>query len=119
MSHKQEASGEYKVKGTGQSVNYEFSYDVIEGATAQDRIDDAIETLGVEQVAKDLQRIIKVDANNTAREKAKVANGHSTRIALTEEQKAENKKARSEISAMAKLVKGKGLSLEQLKDLLS
>ncbi len=99
------ATGEYKSKATGQNVGYEFEY------VAFDDLNDAIDTLSEVEVLKRVQRMTKVDASNTARESAKVANGDSTRKAMSEEEKAENKAKRAEDKAL--LSKLKALSPAQ------
>ncbi len=111
------AQGKYSVKDTGEVINYDFDYLVLEGENAQDKIDNAISVLGADKVAKDLQRTLKVDANNTAREKAKAVNGHSSRAVLTEEQKAENKAERASNKAILDALKAKGLTLEDIANL--
>jgi len=111
------AEGKYSVKETGEVVNYDFDYLVLEGNTAQDKIDNAVEQLGADKVAKDIQRTLKTDANNTAREKAKAQNGHSARVALTEEQKAENKAERATNKAILDALKAKGLNLDDIVNL--
>jgi hypothetical protein len=83
-----EATGKYKRKSTGEEVNYDFAYQ------AFDSLQDAIDSLGEDKALRDLQRMTKVDANNVAREKAKVANGDSERKVMTEEEKAEAKAKR-------------------------
>ena len=108
------ATGKYTVKETGETVNYDFEYLVLEGANAQEKIDFAIETLSAGKVAQDIQRTLKVDANNTAREKAKSVNGHSARQPLTEEQKAEKKAERQANAELLKAIREKGLTLEDL-----
>jgi anti-sigma28 factor (negative regulator of flagellin synthesis) len=70
----------------GQEVSYTYSYRDAEG-----NIQAIIAEDGEKGLVKSWQRMEKVDANNTAREKAKVVNGHSTRQPLSEEQKAKNK----------------------------
>ena len=63
-------------------------------------------------------RMLKVDGNNVAREKAKTANGDSTVRLLTPEQREANKQARKADSNLLKLIKSKGLSEADLADLL-
>ena len=105
------AQGQYSVKDSDEVINYDFEYPVI------DSIEDAVETLQESKVLSLIQRQLKVDANNTAREKAKAVNGHSSRTALTEEQKIENKAARQSVKAMSAFLKSKGItSLDELKD---
>jgi len=111
------AQGKYTVKDTNEVINYDYEYLVLEGSNAQAKIDFAISELGESKVATDIQRTLKVDANNIAREKAKTLNGHSTRQPLTEEQKAENKAKRSQLAEIAKVMLAKGLSLEDIKSL--
>lgn len=106
MSKTIEAQGEYKVKSTGEMVQYDFEY------VAFDSLEEAIEQLTEAEVLKRVQRMTKVDASNTARESAKVANGHSSRKAMSEEEKAEAKAKRAQDKAL--LDKIKHLSPEQL-----
>ena len=108
-----ESQGEYTVKATGAKVNYAFSF------MAFDNLSDAIATLGEAKVFEAVQRMTKVDANNTAREKAKSSNGHSTVVKQTEEQKAKAKVARQADKALLVALKAKGISsLEKLQGLL-
>jgi len=102
-----DGQGEYTVKATGEVVKYNYSF------VAYDSLEDMLENIegGEATVLKNAQRMLKVDANNTAREKAKVENGHSTRKALSEEDKAANKAERQANKAM--LDKIKALSPEQ------
>lgn len=92
-------SGEYTVKNTGEAIGYQYSYTV---ATEQD-VEDG--TLTVADLLKSRNRMEKVDCNNTAREKAKSDNGHSTRPVLTEEQKLENKEKRAQDRALLDKIK--------------
>jgi len=117
MSKSIKASGEYTVKDTGEQVSYDFEYAVLDGSTSQEKINDAIELLGADKVAKDIQRMVKLDANNIAREKAKSANGHSTRATMTEEQKAEAKAKRQADKTLLDLIKSKGLSLSDIENI--
>lgn len=106
------SNGQYQ-SPQGQAVSYEFQYESF------DSLQDAIATLGEPEALKSIQRMVKVDANNTAREKAKVANGHSVRKAMTEEQKASAKKERQTNAAILKALSEKGVkSLEDLKAIL-
>lgn len=99
MSKTIQASGEYKSKKSGENVGYEYEY------SAYDNLQDAIDTLGEDKVFKLVQRMTKVDASNTAREGAKVANGDSTRVAMTEEAKAEAKAERQANKALLDKIK--------------
>ena len=112
-----EALGKYTVKETNEVVEYSFDYLVLEGENAQAKIDDAVSKLGAEKVATDIQRTLKVDSNNTAREKAKSANGHSTRVALTEEQKVENKAKRKANAELLQALVAKGLTLDDIENM--
>lgn len=96
-----QSSGKYTVKETGESVNYDFEFQAFEN------IDDALESLGEAQCLKLIQRMVKVDANNTAREKAKTANGHSTRPVMSEEDKARKKAERQATKQAVDVLKGK------------
>lgn len=106
-----QAQGTYKVKDTGEEVVYDFEYTVI------DTVQDAIDELGEDKVKSLVQRMLKVDSNNLARESAKAKNGHSTRPTLTEEQKQENKAKRQADKELLTLLKAKGLTVEQLKNM--
>ena len=108
-----ESQGEYTVKATGAKVNYSFAFQ------AFDNLNDAIQVLGEDKAFEAIQRMVKVDANNTAREKAKSANGHSTVVKQTEEQKAKAKVSRQADKALLIALKAKGISsLEELQGLL-
>lgn len=108
MSKTIEAQGTYKVKDTGEDVSYEFNYSSIES------VEDCIELLGEDKTKSLLQRMIKVDANNLAREKAKSVNGHSSRVVLTEEQKAERKVTRQADRDLLSVLKEKGLTIADI-----
>ena len=102
------ASGTYKVKETGEAVVYTYDYQVVTSVEA------CIADIGEDKVKALIQRMLKVDANNVAREKAKVENGHSTRQPLTEEQKAQKKSERLADRTLLDLLKSKGLSIEDI-----
>ena len=108
MSNEIQSSGNYTVKETGESVSYDFSFSSFES------VEDCIETLTESKVLALVQRMVKVDANNTAREKAKSVNGHSTRVIMTEEQKAEKKQARQADKQLLERLKANPELLEQL-----
>lgn len=108
MSKQIESSGQYTVKETGEAQSYTFSYN------AFDSIDDALENLGEAKCLALVQRMVKVDANNTAREKAKTANGHSTRAPMTEEEKAEKKAERAERAKLLDALKSNPELLAQV-----
>ena len=108
MSNEINSSGNYTVKETGESVSYDFTYN------AFDNINDCIETLSEAKVLALVQRMVKVDANNTAREKAKSVNGHSTRAVMTEEQKAEKKAERAADKGLLEALKANPELLAQL-----
>lgn len=99
MSKVIQATGEYKVKATGESTQYDFEF------VSYDNLQDAIDTLGEDKVFKVFQRQVKVDAGNTAREEAKVANGHSTRKAMSEEEKVQAKVERQANKALLDKIK--------------
>ena len=102
------SSGKYTVKETGASVDYDFIYPSFE------TIEDAVEELGEVKCLALIQRMVKVDANNTAREKAKTANGHSARIPMSEEEKAEKKAGRQADKALLEALKNNPDLLAQL-----
>jgi len=103
-----ESVGKYTAKDTGASIDYDYSYAVYE------TMDDALEVLGEAKCLALVQRMVKTDAGNTAREKAKTANGHSTRVVMTEEQKAEKKKERAGNKALLEAIKANPELLAQL-----
>jgi hypothetical protein len=103
--------GTYRVKDTDEEVSYSFEYPVI------DSVQDAIDNIGEDKVLSLCQRMLKIDANNVAREKARVKNGHSTRQPLTEEQKAENKAKRQADKELLALIKSKNLTLADLENI--
>ena len=94
------SQGNYTAKD-GTVKSYDFSYN------QYDTLQDAIADGGEAQALKDLQRMRKVDANNTAREKAKIANGDSTRQPMTEEQKAAAKAERQANKALLERIRAK------------
>ena len=108
MAKQIESSGKYTVKDTNEQVNYNFTYDVFES------IDDALESLGEAGCLKLIQRMVKVDANNTAREKAKSANGHSSKPVLSEEEKAKRKAQRQADKELLKALKANPDLLAQI-----
>ena len=105
------ATGTYKAPDTKEDVSYEFTYLVI------DNVADAVAELGEDKVKSLAQRMLKIDANNIAREKAKSENGHSSRKAMTEEEKAEAKAKRQTDKELLAMLKSKGLSLKDLMSL--
>ena len=108
MSSTINSSGKYTVKETGDSESYEYSYSSFES------MDDAIGELGEATCLKLIQRMVKVDANNTSREKAKVANGHSTRAVMSEEEKATKKAERAENKALLEALRNDPEALEKI-----
>ena len=107
-----QGTGQYKAPN-GEQVSYGFSYE------AFDSLQDAVAVLGEAEVLGLVQRMTKVDASNTSREKAKVANGHSARKPMSEEEKAEAKAERQTNKALLDAIKGKGIaSLADLKRLI-
>ena len=105
--------GTYSVKETGAEVEYGFEYQ------AFDSMQDAINSLGETECLALVQRMTKVDANNTAREKAKVANGHSARKPMSEAEKAQAKLDRTANKSLLQALRAKGIkSLEDLQGLL-
>ena len=98
----------------GQDVSYQFEYPQF------DSLQDALASLGEPEILKLVQRMVKVDANNTTREKAKVANGHSSRKVQTEEEKAKAKADRQQAKSILDLLKAKGIkNLDDLKGLIA
>ena len=107
MSKNITATGSYTAPN-GQDVSYEFEYPVFTS------LQDAIESLSEVEVLKCVQRMVKIDANNTTREATKTANGHSTRKPMSEEQKAEAKAQRQADKEVLAVLKSKGLTLADL-----
>ena len=83
----------------GSEVKFEYDY------TEYASIDEAKQDLSAETLLSLVNRMVKVDSGNNARERAKSANGHSSRTA-------------SESTQIARLVKAKGLKLEDIQRLL-
>ncbi len=110
MSKSISSSGRYTVKETGESIEYTFDFNQF------DSIEDAIETLGEAKCLALVQRMVKVDANNTAREKAKVTNGHGGRAPMTEEEKAEKKQERQANKRLLDALKSNPELLAQLEN---
>ena len=104
------SSGNYTVKETGASMSYDYDYRVFAD------LDDAIEALGEAVCLKLIQRMEKVDSNNTSREKAKTANGHSTRPVMSEEDKAKNKVERQANKQLLEALKNNPELLAQLQN---
>lgn len=108
-------STSYTIPQSNEKVSVPFSYPDFQGNFA-----NAVEYFGGEAGAlKALQQTAKEDCGNNEREKAKVANGHSSRPVMSEEAKAKAKAERQEISNLLKAAREKGISLGDLKDLVS
>ncbi len=105
---KVKGEGSYTRKSDGAEINYAFEYDVLES------VKDISET----ELLALSNRMLKVDGNNTSREKAKSANGDSTARVLSPEEKEERKQARKADGDLLKLIRAKGLSQADLADLL-
>ena len=103
MTDKLNGTGEYKSK-TGTKVQYEYEYSVL----SPEQVSDL--NVIFESAGKLVQRMLKVDANNTAREKAKSVNGDSTRTAMTEEEKAQAKVKRATQRELLKRLEEKGIT---------
>ena len=110
MSKTITAQGSYEAP-TGEDISFDFTYEVLDPATIQEL--DAIYA----GAGKCTQRMLKLDAGNTAREKAKVDNGHSTRKPMTEEQKAQAKVSRQADKEVLAILKSKGLTLKDLMEM--
>ena len=104
-------TGSYKSKKSGQDVSYSYEYEVLTPAQVE-----ALESAYV-GAGKLTQRMLKVDANNLAREKAKTLNGDSTRKPLTEQEKAQRKSERQANTQLLAVLKAKGLTLTDLENL--
>lgn len=99
-----QAQGEYTNKENNETVNFDFSYTVIDNLT------DAISELGEDTCKSLLQRMIKTDARNNASLKAQSANGHNARAGMSEEQKAEKKAERKTYAQIIQALKAKGIT---------
>jgi hypothetical protein len=105
---KVQAQGSYTRKSSGEDIPYQYEYTVLE---AQDDV-------SILEMIKLANRMLKVDGNNTAREKAKSANGDSTAKVLTPEQKEANKVERKGLATLKAKAKAKGMSIEDLMELI-
>lgn len=103
-----QSTGKYS-KQDGSVVNYEYEYNVYEEADLQT---DSVTILAL------ANRQAKVDGNNKTREATKSANGDSTRPVLSESEKAERREESKKVRDLAKLIKAKGMSLEDLQSML-
>ena len=113
MAKKIQGTGQYKAPN-GEGVQFSFEYD------AFDSLQDAVASLGESTVLTLVQRMTKLDAANTTREKVKVANGHSVRKPMSEEEKAEAKADRQANKTMLDAIRAKGISsVEDLRKLLN
>ena len=100
--------GSYTRKADGSDVSYDFEYRVLE----------SIEDIAEAEVLALANRMLKVDGNNTSREKAKSVNGDSTaRIMSAEEKEANKVKAKAD-RELLKALKAKGISIADLEKLL-
>jgi len=104
------STGKYTFENT--DINFDFEYDQYESTQ------DAVDNLGEDVVLKVINRMVKVDAGNTSREKAKSANGHSTAKVMTEDQKNANKAKRAEDKALLDMLKTSGLDVDAIKALI-
>ena len=112
MAQTIKSEGKYTSK-SGKDVAFEFEY------SAFTNLQDMIDTLGEDKVFKNGQRMVKLDAQNTAREAAKSANGDSTRKVMSEADKAKAKADRKRTQEMVKLLLAKGVtSASELQGLL-
>ena len=107
------SSVSYKVKETGENINVPIEY------TAYDSVAEAIEEISEGKILAMINQTTKEDVGNNEREKAKVANGHSTRVLMSEEEKAEKKEARkvkkvATNSALQALADQQGITLDEL-----
>lgn len=101
--------GSYTRKGTGEEIVYSYEYPVLESTS----------DVNEGELLAIANRMLKVDANNVAREKAKAANGDSTARVLTPEEKERRKAERHEQGAIIKALKAKGFgSLADIEKLL-
>lgn len=114
MAKQIDTTGTYRRKSNGEVVTFSYQYPSFSS------LEDATDYLKREgdSPLSFIQRMVKVDAGNTARERAKTANGDSTRVPMTEEQKAEAKVRRQADKSILDMIKAKGLSADDLASLL-
>ena len=83
-----------------------------------DTVDEAVSKLGADKVIATINRMVKLDHTNPARENAKSANGHSKRPVMTAEQKEnakqERKANKSVLDALKAKASASGVSIEDL-----
>lgn len=101
-----QSTGKYSRKD-GTVISYPYEYQVFDGS------EDMATILAL------ANRQAKVDGNNKARERAKAENGDSTRPVLSEAEKAIRKEESKKVRDLAKLIKAKGLSLEDIQGLIN
>lgn len=95
----------------GSAVTFEYSYPVL-SEDILSRLDSVYPGAG-----SLVQRQEKTDAGNTAREKVKAENGHSSRKPMSEEEKAEAKAKRNIEKEILAALRAKGLTLDDVKNL--
>ena len=110
---KVQAQGSYSIPkefdNAGAEVTFDFSYEIY------DTLAEAIKELGGEsKVLAMINQTHKEDSRNNANSAAKSKNGHSTRTALTPEEKEKRNLERKADRDLLKVLKSKGLSLKDL-----
>src|SRR3990167_10077828 len=90
--------GKYLVKKDcpekGQMIYFDYSFEEYSS------VEDAVSSLGNNETLALLNRMSKVDARNTTSVSVQAKNGHSVRVALSAEEKAEGKAERAARSAL-------------------
>ena len=107
--------GSYLSKKTGHEVSYSFEYAIADGSTPDSKLADLVASVGADKLVRNYERMSKLDANNTAREKAKSANGDSERKVMTVEEKQAKKVEREENKALLELLRSNPSLIAQLK----
>ena len=110
---KSQAQGSYSIpaqfENAGADVNFNFEYEIYE------TLPEAIQALGGEnKVLAMINQTHKEDCRNNASSSAKSTNGHSTRAALTPEEKEKRSQEAKATRELIKVAKAKGLSLADL-----
>lgn len=112
MAKKLKDSGSYNIpqgfNNAGDTIDYTYEYNIFTSLA------DAESTIGEDKAIEYLNYAEKIKSNNSARVKAKSANGHSTARTLSPEAKARLKESRKQKNRIVQLAKSKGLTPEQL-----
>lgn len=101
-------SGGYIRRSTGAEIRFDFEYTVLEGAS----------DIAPAELLALANRMLKVDAGNTARAKAKADNGDAAVRVLSPEEKSRRKAESKEVRELIRLAKAQGMNANDLKMLL-